>query len=204
MLKPFFAATLAVAAVPVVAQQAPATQLAQVQRHLSGVTSMTANFTQTDRAGKVVTGTLTLKKPGKARFQYEKGVPLLAVADGNSLYFIDYSVRQVSRWPIGQSPMRVLLDPGKDISGIATLVPTANDNVLSVEVRDPKHPEYGRITLIFQKDAAGPAGLQLQGWVALDSQSNRTTIRLSNQKINVPVSDGAFKWTDPRRGAPRS
>ncbi|URW75295.1 outer membrane lipoprotein carrier protein LolA [Sphingomonas donggukensis] len=210
MFKSIFAAMLALAAAPVLGQSAiaqsaptPASQLAQVQRHLAGVSSMTASFTQTDRAGKVLTGTLTLKKPGKVRFQYEKGVPLLAVADGNSLYFIDYSVRQVSRWPIGQSPMRVLLDPSKDISGIATLVPTANPDVVSVEVRDPKHPEYGRITLIFARDASGPAGLQMQGWVALDSQNNRTTIRLSNQKLNVPVSDGAFRWNDPRRSSPR-
>ena len=39
----------------------------------------------------------------------------------------------------------------------------------------------------------------LQGWVALDSQGNRTTIRLSGQRFNGPVSDGAFRWTDPRR-----
>ena len=39
----------------------------------------------------------------------------------------------------------------------------------------------------------------LQGWVALDSQSNRTVIRLNDQKFNVGVDDNAFRWTDPRR-----
>jgi outer membrane lipoprotein-sorting protein len=39
----------------------------------------------------------------------------------------------------------------------------------------------------------------LQGWVALDAQGNRTTIRLSGQKFNVPVADASFRWTDPRR-----
>jgi outer membrane lipoprotein-sorting protein len=181
------------------AAAAPASELQQVQRHLAAVDTLTATFTQTDRAGKVLTGTLSLKKPGKVRFQYEKGVPYLAVADGKSLFFIDYSVRQVSRWPIGNSPLAVLLDPRRDISGIARVQPSANPGILSVEAHDPKHPEYGRITLIFARNAAGPAGLMLQGWVALDSQNNRTTIRLSNQKFNVPVSDGTFRWNDPRR-----
>ena len=37
------------------------------------------------RNGKVLTGTFTLKKPGKLRFQYEKGVPILIVAEGGAL-----------------------------------------------------------------------------------------------------------------------
>jgi outer membrane lipoprotein-sorting protein len=187
-------------AAPALAQSG---DLAQVRRHLAETSSMTASFSQTDRANKVLNGTLTLKRPGKIRFQYEKGVPILIVGDGKSLYFVDYSVKQVSRWPVGNSPLAVLLDPRKDISRFARVQPTNNPNVVSVEVRDPGHPEYGRITMIFQKGGGGPAGLTLQGWVALDSQNNRTTIRLSNQQFNGPVSDGAFRWSDPRSAGGR-
>ena len=202
MFKPIALFPLAALAAPLLAALA-SSELAQVQQHLRATTSMTANFTQTDRAGKVLTGQLTLKKPGKIRFQYEKGVPILIVGDGKDLWFLDYSVGQKSRWPVGNSPLGVLLDPSKDISRFATVQPTANPNVVSVEARDPKHPEYGRITLIFAKSPAGPAGLMLQGWVALDSQNNRTTIRLSSQRFGVPVSDGAFRWRDPKRTGPR-
>ena len=191
------AAAAAVIAAPAAAQSTP--DLAAVQRHLSGVESMTAAFTQTDRNGQVLSGNLTLKRPGKIRFQYQKGVPLLIVGDGKALTFIDYSVKQVQRWPIGNSPLGVLLDPRRDISRYAKVVPTGNPAVLSVEAYDPKHPEYGRTTLVFARSASAPAGLLLQGWVALDSQGNRTTIRLTGQKFNVPVSDSAFRWTDPRR-----
>lgn len=192
-LAAFAAFTLAL---PATAQQAT---LAQVQQHLRATQSMTAAFEQTDRAGKTLTGTLTLKKPGKIRFQYEKGVPLLIVGDGSSLWFIDYSVRQVSRWPVKNSPLGVLLDPDRDISRYARVVPTGNPNVVSIEAHDPKRPEYGRITMVFAKQASAPAGLMLQGWVALDSQNNRTTVRLANQRFNAPVGDGAFRWNDPRR-----
>ena len=200
--RPLIAAALA----PMVLAAAPAPKdanLAQVQAHLRAVNSMTADFSQTDRAGKVLTGTLTLKKPGKIRFQYQKGVPILVVGDGHALTFIDYSVKQVQRWPIGNSPLAVLLDPDRDMSRFAHVVPTGDQQVLSVEASDPKHPEYGRITLIFQREAGAPAGLMLEGWVALDSQNNRTTVRLSNQRFNVPVSDGTFRWNDPRSRGPR-
>ncbi|MFW2850977.1 LolA family protein [Sphingomonas sp. TX0543] len=197
---PVLSAIVAVAA-PAVAQTG---DLAQVQRHLSAVSSMTADFSQTDRNGKVLTGTLTLKKPGKIRFQYEKGVPLLIVGDGKALTFIDYSVRQVQRWPIGNTPLGVLINPDKDIGNYAKVIPSADPRVLSVEGYDARHPEYGRITLVFARDAAAPGGLMLQGWVMLDSQGNRTTIRLSNQRFNGPVDDGAFRWNDPRRNSVHS
>ena len=198
-----FSLALAAPALVSAAAPAPANALAQVQQHLESVSSMTAGFAQTDRNGRTLTGTMTLKRPGKIRFQYQKGVPQLIVADGRSLYFIDYQVRQVERWPIGNSPLAVLLNPKKDIAKFAKVVPTGSDNVVSVEVRDDSHPEYGRITLIFQKNASAPAGLMLQGWVALDSQNYRTTIRLSNQQFNANVSDGAFRWNDPRKQGPR-
>lgn len=195
---------LTLLAAPALVAAAPAQELVQVQKHLEAVSSMTADFTQIDRNGRALTGTLTLKRPGKVRFQYQKGVPQLIVADGNSLYYIDYQVRQVDRWPIGNSPLAVLLNPKRDITKFATLKPTGDPSILSAEVHDPRHPEYGRITMIFQKNASAPAGLMLQGWVALDSQNNRTTIRLANQRFNAPVSDGAFRWNDPRRQGPRN
>lgn len=172
--------------------------LAAVQAHLRTVTTMTADFAQTDRAGRVQTGKLTLKRPGKIRFQYQPGVPILIVGDGSALWFIDYSVRQVQRWPIGNSPLAVLLDPDKDIARFARVLPETDPRVLLVEARDPRHAEYGVLTLAFAREAGAPAGLRLQGWIALDSQNNRTTVRLSNQRFNVPVGDGEFRWRDPR------
>lgn len=173
-------------------------ELASVSAHLKAVATMTAAFSQTDRAGKTVHGTLTLKRPGKIRFQYQKGVPILIVGDGRALTFIDYSVRQVQRWPIGNSPLGVLLDPNRDMTRFAKVVETADPRLVVVEARDPKRPEFGVITLAFSRLASAPAGLMLQGWVTLDSQGNRTSIRLSNQTFNAPVSDEAFRWRDPR------
>lgn len=195
---------MAMIAAPVPAMAQAGGDLAAVQRHLQSVQTMTADFTQQDRAGKVLTGTLTMKKPGKIRFQYEKGVPLLIVADGGSLWFLDYSVGQKQRWPIKNSPLGVLLDPTRDISRYAKVVPSADSRLVSVEANDPKHPEYGKITLVFARDASAPGGLMMQGWVALDSQNNRTTIRLSNQRFGVPVDDKTFRFNDPQRRSARN
>lgn len=194
--RPLLAIPLMLAVPSAVVAQATG-DLARVQDHLRSVESLTANFSQTDRSGKTLDGALTLKKPGKIRFQYEKGVPILIVGDGKALWFLDYSVRQKQRWPIGNSPLGVLLDPNKDITRFAKVVPNADPRVISVEATDPRHPEYGRITLVFVRNPSAPGGLMMQGWVALDAQNNRTTIRLSKQVFNAPVSDRAFRWADP-------
>jgi outer membrane lipoprotein-sorting protein len=195
------AAAAAFALTPPAALAQPAGPLAQVEAHLRAVSSMTANFAQTDRRGQTLTGSLLLKRPGRIRFEYQKGVPLLIVGDGKAVNVIDYRVRQVQRWPIGNSPLSVLLNPNQDLARIAKVV-RADGSGIVVQARDPKRPEFGTITLGFAK-GGGPGGLTLQGWTILDSQNNQTTVRLSNQRFNVAVADSAFRWTDPRQGGPK-
>jgi outer membrane lipoprotein-sorting protein len=198
--------TLALLAAPVTAAallpQAPAiaqaaSPLAQVQSHLKAVNTMTANFTQTDRRGQTLNGVFTLKRPGKIRFQYQKGVPMLVVADGRRLHMIDYETKDVRNWAIGNSPLGVLLDPNPDLGRIAKVVRNDRQTLL-VQAKDPKRPEYGTVTLGFAKLASAPSGLLLQGWTVIDAQNNRTTVKLSGQRFNVAVADSAFAWNDPR------
>jgi len=204
-LRAFFvlAAPLALASVPapVAGQQAPAA-LAQVQAHLRAVETMTARFTQTDRRGRTLSGTLTVKRPGRIRFDYGGGANMLIVGDGRALTFIDYDVRQVQRWPINDSPLSVLLNPAQDLGRFARVVRN-DDQVLLVEARDPRRREFGTITMAFARAASAPSGLILQGWNMVDAQNNRTAVRLSAQRFNQPVADSVFTWRDPRRRAPR-
>ena len=183
--------------------EAAAGDLDQAVAALRGISTMKANFVQTDRNGQAVSGVMTLKRPGKIRFEYEKGVPLLVVSNGKSMYMIDYEVNQVQRWPINNSPLGALLDPSRDVKKYGKLVPTSHNDVVSIEVRDPKRPEFGVITLIFARDASAPGGLRLTHWVALDSQNHRTTVRLNNNRYGVSVADSAFTFKDPRRSSRR-
>jgi outer membrane lipoprotein-sorting protein len=198
--------TLALAAAPVAAvalltPQAPvvaqsAAPLTQVSAHLRQVNTMVAGFRQTDRKGRSLSGTMSLKRPGKLRFEYQKGVPMLIVADGRKLNMIDYETGRVDGWPIGNSPLGVLLNPNPDLGRIAKVVRNDSQTML-VQARDPKKPEFGTITLGFAKVASAPSGLLLQGWTVVDAQNNRTTVRLSGQRFNVPVADSAFTFQRP-------
>ncbi len=109
------------AAQPAAAQSA---DLTAVSKAIRAITTLKASFSQTDSNGGVSSGTLLLKQPGHIRFDYGKG-DLLIVADGKSLNMIDYEVGQVQRWPIANSPLGALLDPGRDLTRYGKLVPTA-------------------------------------------------------------------------------
>ena len=183
---------------PVAPAFAQADRLDQVVGALRGISTLKADFVQTDRTGQSVRGVLTLKNPGKIRFEYQGG-DMLIVSNGRSLTLVDYEVNQVQRWPISNSPLGALLDPKRDVKRYGRMIPTSNPDVLSIEVKDPKKPEYGTFTMILVRDGSAPGGWELNSWVALDAQNKRTTVRLSNQRYGVSVADSAFTYRDPRR-----
>jgi outer membrane lipoprotein-sorting protein len=202
-MKRFHALALLAAPLAVAAAPAASPELAMVSAHLKAVDTMTADFAQTDKRGNTLTGTLSLKRPGRIRFQYARGVNFLVVADGKRLNVIDYDVKKVQSLPINDTPLDVLLDPSKDLARFATVIPQADPRVILVEARDPRRRELGTITMAFAKVAGAPGGLMLSGWSVLDAQHNRTTVKVSNLRFNVPVADSSFTWADPRRRGPR-
>ena len=94
---------------------------------------------------------------------------MLIVADGRKLNMIDYETARVDSWPIGRSPLGVILNPNPDLSKVA-------------------------------KVGGAPSGLLLQGWTVVDAQNNRTIVKLSAQRFNVPVADSAFTFQRPVKG----
>ena len=174
---------------------APAT-IDDVRASLKATTTMTATFTQTAADGATLTGKLLLARPGRIRFSYDKA-PLLVVADGKRLSVVDYEVAQVSQWPIKATPLGVLLDGDADLTRFAHVSGVVASGVL-VEARDPGHPEYGAITLVFAREPTAPGGLSLTGWTSLDAQNNRTEVALRDVRYNVAVPGSSFAFRDPR------
>lgn len=187
---------LVAAAVPAAA--AESADLAKVQAHLTAVQSMTANFVQTDAKGRSARGTLQLKRPGRIRFQYGGG-ELLLIADGSRLTFIDYQVGQKSSWALNKTPLGILLAATPNLKGNARLVPSGDPRTVVVRVKDRNRPEYGTLILAFLRSPSAPSGLMLYGWTAVDAQNKRTTVKLTDQRYNVAVAEGAFRYAEPKK-----
>ena len=171
----------------------------QVERSLAATQTMMASFTQTNGKGQQLSGQMTLKRPGRARFDYGNAANMLMVADGTSLYFLDYAVGQKSRWPIAKSPLGPLLSGNPDLQRIARPMPAQDPRVILLRVRDARRPEFGTLILAFTKQASAPGGLQLEGWTAIDAQNKKTTVKLDQQRYNVAVPDTAFQFAEPKK-----
>jgi outer membrane lipoprotein-sorting protein len=157
---------------------------------------MTAKFTQTDAKGRVETGTLQMKRPGRVRFEYSGGDVLL-VADGKRLTFLDYQVGQKSSWPLSKTPLGALLSSSPDFNGKAEILPSNDSRVVVARAKNAS--QYGQITLAFLRNGSAPGGLEMYGWTAIDAQGHRTTVKLSDVRYNVPVPDSAFTYAEPKK-----
>ncbi|MDQ3145119.1 MAG: outer membrane lipoprotein carrier protein LolA [Pseudomonadota bacterium] len=189
----------AVLALAAPAPAAPADDLRAVESHLAQTQSMVAQFVQTDGKGRKLSGTLSLKRPGRIRFEYGRGAKMLLVGNGKTLNFLDYEVGQKSSWPVADSPLSVLLSANPDLGRIARIMPSEDPRVVVVRARDARRPEFGTLVLAFMRAPGAPSGLRLEGWTAIDAQNKKTTVRLDGQRYNVAVPESAFTFTEPKR-----
>ena len=192
----------ALAPIAIIASARPAAaadtsaDLARVRQHITSVDTMTADFVQTDARGRSAAGTLQLKRPGRVRFQYGSG-DLMLVADGKRLWFLDYQVGQKNSWDLNKTPLGMLLADNPDVKKIGRIIPNDDKRILVVRTSSSGIIGTGTLVLAFLRSPDAPGGLQLYGWTAIDAQNKKTTVRLSNVRYNVPVSDATFSFKMP-------
>ncbi len=168
--------------------------VARVERYLNDIRSLKAEFIQVAPDGVVTEGKVTMERPGKLRFEYQPGVPILVVADGSTLTFVDYDVKQVTRWPISETPLGILVAKTINLTKALTVTTRhGEDGLLRVVVVDPKKTDQGYITLIFEDPP-----LTLRAWEVTDPQGYVTRVTLINPVTNADVPDKFFTYNDPR------
>ena len=153
-------------ALPVLAPHAQAqarSDLDNAVAALRGITTLKADFTQTDRNGQRLTGVLTLKNPGRIRFQYERGVPLLIVSDGRSLTMIDYEVRQYN-----------YIGPGGAVNNLANVATPYLDTSFGAASPGFSYPavEFASPWLIYEAFRSNPGYFAQTTSQANDSRRN--------------------------------
>ena len=130
--------------------------LGKVEDNLNKVRSLKATFIQRGPEGNVDEGTIFLERPGKIRFEYADDNPILVVSNGDMLSFVDYEIKQVSRWPIDKTPLSVLVDDHIDLKDQDIEIPEMIRfaGLIKMSVLQPDQKDQGYITLIFE-DLAG-------------------------------------------------
>ena len=78
-------------------------------KYLQGLDEVEGRFEQTNPRGAVQAGDIFLKRPGKARFQYDPPSGLVVVSDGRNVSVWDSRLRTFDRTPLGATPLAILL-----------------------------------------------------------------------------------------------
>ncbi|GEQ97525.1 hypothetical protein JCM17844_11620 [Iodidimonas gelatinilytica] len=173
----------------------------KIETFLNGIDTLKSTFVQIADDGTISRGVLSLDRPGRMRFEYSDGTPLLLVSDGEVLSFIDYDVGQVTRWPINDTPLALLVAKTVDLQSVNAMVnrlDVGGQAVYLVSVEDQEAAERGNLTLLIEERADG--SLFLRGWEVVDGQGAVTRIRLENPQLNPVLADSSlWRFKDPRK-----
>jgi outer membrane lipoprotein-sorting protein len=177
-----------------------AAQLARIDaanRYLTGLKAARARFNQSDPQGNLSSGVFWLRRPGRARFQYDAPADLLVVADGYNVMVYDRKLKTFDQYPLGSTPLGLLL--ARDVrldKGVAVSSVVDTPRGFSITAHDGHRPRDGSITLEF---ADSP--MALIGWMVVDGQGQRTQVALGPLSTDVAVDPQLFVLRDPK---PRS
>lgn len=158
---------------------------------LNGISTLVADFTQVGGDGRRLGGTLSLQRPGKVRFEYDKPSTLEVVSDGSTVLVRDRKLNTSDPYPIGQTPLKFLLSNRIDLTREASLQNVKVDpDAVRITIEDSSTlGGTSKITLNFDRDVT-----TLNGWRVVDPQGYTTSVALADQDRNKPIDPKTFQF----------
>ncbi|MCK5041511.1 MAG: outer membrane lipoprotein carrier protein LolA [Sphingomonadales bacterium] len=184
---------------PITFAQEDAKTLDEVRAYLNSIRTLKAGFIQHGANGSTAKGTVHFERPGRIRFEYEGEVPLLIVSDGNILNMIDYDIGQITKWPVNDTPLALLLAEEVNFNShttVSTRVEENGMNILAVTASDPENPQQGSLNLMFSQH--DDQELELRAWQVIDAQGMLTIVTMNNIEFNTELSHDLWEFDDPR------
>jgi outer membrane lipoprotein carrier protein len=164
---------------------------------------LTATFVQTYRSGLMQreireSGIVSMKRPGRMRWEYLKPEKKLFVADGRSFYFYVPADRQVIvRRSAGERGIPSLLLSGRSsILGeftVALEAPPAGSSLQRLRLT-PRRPDPEVETVALEVDASD----RVRSIEVLDPQGNRSRFLFDQIRENVGLKEGLFQFRVPK------
>lgn len=184
---------------------APEALARSLQQRYQGIRDFSADFVHTYRGGVLKTkaierGRVSIKKPGKMRWEYVSPEKKQFVSDGRKIYSYIPQDRQVivSDVPAGDAattPALFLAGKGdivRDFVASYVDAPAASGYALKLVPRKPER-EYESLVVVVD-----PASMQIRSLATTDYQGGESTLTFSNMKENRGLADNEFVFRIPR------
>lgn len=159
----------------------------RIADHFASVKTMTGEFVQFGPSGEQTGGKFYIERPGKMLFLYENPSPIRVVADGQSLVVNNKKLKTWDIYPLGKTPLKVLLGDSIDLSGSRVRKVTEADDLTTIVIGDKQLFGDSEITMMFD-----PASYDLRQWTIRDAQGKDTTVMVYNVQQGVKFGAGTF------------
>ncbi len=183
------AIAVALSAVPAMAEKL---SLNAISEYLNGLDTAKAAFTQINDDGTISTGTIYLKRPGRARFEYNPPTDALVVAGGSQVAIFDgKSNAGPQQYPLKRTPLNLILERNVNLNQAQMVQGHGYDGTATtVLAQDPQNPDIGTIELKF---TANPT--ELRQWIITDNAGSKTTVILGEMTTGAPLRSSLFSIT---------
>lgn len=166
----------------------------KILNYLQNFNSLESDFIQVNNNGNVLSGKISILRPGKVRVEYND-IPLLIVSDGKKIASINKELDSITFYRIQDIPLALLLFKNFNLDNIKILEYSDLENQLRVRFKEKDKKKEGFIDVLFEKNT-----FILKKWVVYNNKFNKTEVLLENLRLNERVSNKLFQIDndDPR------
>ena len=164
--------------------------LDRLSAYFNGISTLQARFEQLNDDGSRSTGTLYMRRPGRARFEYDPPEKSLVMAGGGQVAIFDgrSNAGSPEQYPLKRTPLWLILERNVDLDRRDMIVGhSGDDKTTTLVAQDPDAPENGRVELHFQNEP-----LTLAGWTVVDGGGARTRVQLQEIRLGGSLSARLF------------
>ena len=170
--------------------------LSRIEKYLSTITTVSAEFIQTSPNGDLSQGKFYLERPGKLRMEYKPPMPILMVASNGDITYYDKELDQVTHIPMGDTLVGFLARPQIKFDDTVVITGFSNsDKTLRITLVQAKRPRDGALTLEFSDYP-----LVLRTMIVTDAAAQKTNVALNNARFGGVLDKSLFQFKDPHGG----
>ena len=147
------------------------------------------------------TGTITFKKPGRMRWDYDKPERRMFLSNGQVLWLYEPTEKQAFKQDLKTSQLPAalafLMGKGKitDEFDVAFAKDASHGRPVDFRLAlSPKQPQSAYKSILFIVD---PKEFLVRESVLVDSQGNTNHFIFDDLEVNTKIADSVFKWSPP-------
>ena len=166
----------------------------KIINYLSSFSTLKSNFIQVNSNGDILTGKVSLIRPGKFRVEYNE-ISLLIISDGRKVAVINKDIKNISFYGLKDLPASIILFKDISLNNIHLLKSKNLENRIEITFSTNKNEDDEKIHITFEKKP-----FIMKKWSINRLDNNKTEIMFNNLLLDNQIDSKLFDIDreDPR------